>query len=144
MIQASINLITDPENNAETRLTVSGLTALQSAKTSGWAISFDMVSVSARNFLAKVKASLGGRMLKIQFDLLANSARVTSCMPASCARLRVASERPSRFVSIVQPAVANLAATADPIAPAATMPMHGGEDDMTVVQKKDVDYRKVR
>jgi hypothetical protein len=68
-------------------------------------------------------------MLSTQFARRAISDKDTSCMPASWARFRVASERPSRFVSTVHPAFVSWVATAEPIAPAATIPKVGRPRD---------------
>jgi len=79
----------------------------------------------SQEFLSKRERVFRGKMLNTQSARRAISASETSSIPASCARLRVASERPSRFVRTVQPAFVRLLATADPIAPAATIPMMG-------------------
>ena len=68
-------------------------------------------------------------MLSTQFARRAISDKDTSCIAASRGCFRMASEHPSRFVSTVHAAFVSWVATAEPIAPAATIPKVGGPRD---------------
>ena len=109
MIPASMNPIGVPEKRAAIRLTVSGLTALQSAYAILLSVVVDAREVCvSRNFWAKPNASLGGRMLRTQLAFCAMSASEassaalsasqTSIIFASCRQIRRDGGSPGQIV----------------------------------------------